>query len=248
MLPCISQHVIFMDSVTKNTSFLYHLKNHRQDVHKENQAGAMIKQEDNQGNVKNPPELDDGADSITPAISTKQKGGPYKVCYGDPSDFLEMLVEFWPCIMKFTEENSKHDHTAQWKIWLDKVGLTYETDLITMKAYFGVKTLDQLYPILCDSLAINAHYYLAWDHKIYDHPKIQNEHFAQNEINNVSAYTGTSNLYEPFTSHPINMHDNSETEFIIFHKLMYDTISKWDTSDGAKLHNNWMQWIKSLAT
>jgi hypothetical protein len=75
MLPCISQHVIFMDSVTKNTSYLYHLKNYRQDVHKENQAGAMIKQEDNQGNVKNPPELDDGADRITPAISTKQKGG-----------------------------------------------------------------------------------------------------------------------------------------------------------------------------
>jgi hypothetical protein len=93
----------------------------------------------------------------------------HKICYGNPSDFKQMLQDIWPYILKFIEENPEHNHSKQWYKWINS-GLNENCDLPTLKDIANITTLDQLYLILRDSPAINKHFEILWDHKImYKH-------------------------------------------------------------------------------
>jgi hypothetical protein len=106
--------------------------------------------------------------TTTKYISNKEPD-PYESwqsCYGTSTDLKEMLTHFWLYIQRFIHDTTDHTHSIQWDHWINHDKLTVDTDLMRLNCILGITTMDQLYIMLRDSPAINAHYDLAWNHKI----------------------------------------------------------------------------------
>jgi len=57
-------------------------------------------------------------------------GSIQKICYRTSDDFHDMLHDIWPSIENFIETKPNHDHSVQWKKWIDN-GLSPDTNLAT---------------------------------------------------------------------------------------------------------------------
>ncbi len=176
------------------------------------------------------PLLHDGNDSITTMTTT------HKACYGNQDDFQEMLTDIWPSILQYITDNQHHEHTKQWKKWMND-GLSDKTNITNVKHIIGVESLEQLYLILRDSPAVTTHYDIQWDHKIKYSPKLTTKD---------QSHTST-NMIDDDSSKNIKMIrsvSDNDIEFCIFHKLIFEEITSWANSNDAKLDNKWMMWNK----
>ncbi len=167
----------------------------------------------------------------------------YKICYGNPTYFQEMLHELWPYILQFIADNPEHNHSKQWIKWI-KDGLHDKCDLSTLKEITDIGTLDQLYLVLRDSPAINKHFEILWNYKII---------YKHIQSNTPAQQTDLASM-NPANIHMVHILADHDIEFCIFHKAVYDGITKWmkinetnwkiltEDPQGAK----WLQWQKWL--
>ncbi len=165
----------------------------------------------------------------------------HKICYGNPSDFKQLLQDIWPHIINFIDQNPEHNHSKQWCKWINS-GLNEHCDLPTLKDITNIATLDQLYLILHDSPAINKHFEIQWDHKIIYKPV---------------AYEAPDRITEPASNNTALIYTvrslaDQDMEFCIFHKLVHEEITKWMHSSGLdrttlakeQKADKWLQWKK----
>jgi hypothetical protein len=142
----------------------------------------------------------------------------HKICYGNPSDFKQLMQDIWPHITNFIEQHPEHNHSKQWCKWINS-GLNEHCDLHTLKEITNIASLDQLYLILHDSPAINTHFEIQWDHKIIYKP-IAPDRIIESTSNNTAIIYTVRSLAD------------QDMEFCIFHKLVHDKITKWMHSSG----------------
>ncbi len=232
-LPNINRYVLFQDNQHLPSGFLYSFTN----------LPFMEKQ--SKENDKTPSDVTDdqlqsGTDNdciITlSTLDNTMEIDNYEVCYGNHTDINNMLTAFWPYILKYMNENPEHDHTKQWTTWI-KNGMNEQAMLNEIKQLMGVNTntFDQLYLILQDSPALQPYSDLQWDHKIHYHLKS-----CINETSDMNLNLETPELI--FGFHTIHQMDESDAEFRVLHKLVFDMINTWSQQDDSKLHDNWMTW------
>jgi hypothetical protein len=161
--PDIDKYVIFEDNKKTENGILYRIiPPSIEDTHENTifgldqvETNVIVDEDTNQKSVPVP----SGDESITTNATH------YKICYGTPTDFTDILKELWPHILKFLEQNPEHNHSKQWNKWITS-GLNDTCDLSKLKEITNIETLDQLYLILRDSPAINKHFDIQWNHKI----------------------------------------------------------------------------------
>jgi hypothetical protein len=102
-------------------------------------------------------------------------------------------------------------------------GLTSTSGLATLKVIVGFEMLDQLYLILRDSLAINMHYNIQWDHKIiYSH---------QQHLSDIASHANSHSRPTVQTYTICSVIDN-DMDFCILHKTVYMEIQQWSETKG----------------
>jgi hypothetical protein len=218
MAPDIDKYILFEDNKKTGNGFLFKLLTPPVLHDKpENTAAVMDSEEkfdtavivDDATNLKSA--TDPGGDeSITTNVTH------YKICYGNPTDFNEMLQELWPYILQFIADNPEHNHSKQWIKWI-KNGLHDKCDLSTLKEITDIGTLDQLYLVLCDSPAITTHFEVLWNHKI----------MYKRIPPNTPAQQPDSTLMSPANIHNVRLVADHDIEFCILHKAVYEEITKW---------------------
>jgi hypothetical protein len=219
--PDIDKYVIFEDNKKTENGILYRIiPPSIEDTHENTifgldqvETNVIVDEDTNQKSVPVP----SGDESITTNATH------YKICYGTPTDFTDILKELWPHILKFLEQNPEHNHSKQWNKWITS-GLNDTCDLSKLKEITKIETLDQLYLILHDSPAINKHFDIQWNHKIMYRPlryNIQQETLAPVESPRI-------HIVRHLADHNI--------EFCILHKAVYDEIHGCKTMILTKRH------------
>ena len=174
--PKINEYVTFCTDLKSKTGF--HVK-----VHKDIEPGTCLTESIGElltddvmsksgkstklnGNEEDPTNLE--TETLTTLSGDNEQGATnvdmepdnvFEICYG------KMLQTFWPSITAFIESHPEHDHSKQWKNWINS-GLNYAMDLAHFKMLLGTESLDQIFLFLRDSPAINQDFELVWNHKI----------------------------------------------------------------------------------
>jgi hypothetical protein len=88
---------------------------------------TVVIEEENKPNLIDDTEEDE---MIKTGDSITTNGIIQKICYRTSDDFHDMLHDIWPSIENFIETKPNHDHSVQWKKWIDN-GLSPNTNLAT---------------------------------------------------------------------------------------------------------------------
>lgn len=260
-LPNIKAHVIFTDNETTHAGFKYsfipnatidqnilHDDPQKKMTSTDNTNDDTLNFQQEPSTTMHDNESIDGTDSITTKRSIIGKenidDNTWTSCYGTPTDLHDMMTTFWPSIEQFIANNPNHDHSIQWQQWITQDNLNVNTELNEFKEIFGVDSLDQLYIILRDSPAINMHHELTWDHKICYRsnsaaPHIPISPAGTNDSQTTDASDNLDHKY--FIIHSVA---DTDPEFGILHKKLYELVKTWAETNEAKCHQHWMQWIK----
>lgn len=182
------------------------------------------------------------AENETKTITTEPNNRPFLTCYNNDTDFQTMLQAFWPSIQQYIEENPMHHHAQQWVTWLAQ-GLDLNSDLASVKRFFGCDSFDQLFLFFRDSPAINNCFELQWDHKINYRPHSENKAFMVTPVRTNQEH---GIFHSPTSFHNIVLHDPEDINFRILHSKVFDIINHWirtTTSTNSEPHVIWHKWI-----
>jgi hypothetical protein len=238
-LPDIDKYVAFQDNTSNSSGFQYHIKSITPSVEKSVELDTPSVVEPDVG-VNNP---NDDEDEDT--IMTVQQ---CKTCYGSDTDINALLTDLWPYIMQYIADNPKAPQAAQWLMWMEK-GLRNTYSLGQVKNIMGIETIAERYLILRDSPAVNTHYNITWDHKIQyqlkpNHVATVPESSSHSEDTNGIAHKDDATT-KPTRALKIIYHMlESDYEFKMFHKILYNGIAEWSQTDAAQQHAKWMEWKK----
>jgi hypothetical protein len=105
---------------------------------------------------------DNEGDTVTTTASAKVVELKYNVCYGNSNEIHKLFKLISPYIIQFMDLHPMHDHTIQWKRWIN-TALTIEYNLSQVKSIFNVNTFEQFFIILHDSPALTPYVDLQWD-------------------------------------------------------------------------------------
>jgi len=160
----------------------------------------------------------------------------YATCYNNTGDFMLMMQEFWPAIRQFIADHPQHEHSKQWRLWIDD-GFQPGTDLAEVKQITGLSTLDQIYLFLRDSPALQEHFDIVWDHKI---------NYRQKRFTGSPTRTPTrDNTYRHSANQETRViFEHFPTSFQPFHRSVFDLIDGQEIMEPAQ-RDTWDRWYRN---